>query len=303
MGTEKNQDVHLSYPLHPYIHRAYEILEPFFIRDVIVSKKNGGHGLLYSEDQYMKVLNLLPECAAAVRETLQENWSTKKSTPLDRWNELKKHVSFFIKHGDFSSGRKNSTEERSKKVAKTFHVNYEDEKNRQLLEIFCVEIVIRYTYPRIDINVSKMRNHLLKSPFCVHPKTGRVCVPISKTEYRTFDPFAVPTISQIVQEYFAATKAAAPTDPKEKNDDEMVIAKDPAAKQSGHHKWEHTSLYPYYTKFQNEFLIPLTKESQSYQRQNVTDRKDAVNMDFWIQHQVKSPTQIPNDMTATVTKS
>ena len=56
------------------------------------------------------------------------------------------------------------------------------------------EIMLQYTYPRLDIEVTKGLNHLLKAPFCVHPKTGRVCVPIDPRAADKFDPITVPTV-------------------------------------------------------------------------------------------------------------
>lgn len=62
------------------------------------------------------------------------------------------------------------------------------------------DVVLQYTYPRIDSEVTKHRNHLLKAPFCVHPATGRVCVPVDPRRIDEFDPEAVPTVGQLLRE-------------------------------------------------------------------------------------------------------
>merc|ERR1712238_352005 len=73
-------------------------------------------------------------------------------------------------------------------------------EDQMLLESWPIETIFRYVYPRLDVAVSRMQNHLLKSPFCVHPKTGRVCVPIAADKVQDFDPFVVPTLSQLAAE-------------------------------------------------------------------------------------------------------
>jgi len=73
------------------------------------------------------------------------------------------------------------------------------------------DIVLQYTYPRIDAEVSKHRNHLLKAPFCVHPKTGRICVPIDPERIDEFDPELVPTVGQLLRELDATTSESTGT--------------------------------------------------------------------------------------------
>lgn len=68
------------------------------------------------------------------------------------------------------------------------------------------DIVLQYTYPRLDAEVSKHRNHLLKAPFCVHPKTGRICVPVDPERIDEFDPERVPTVGQLLHELDAVGK-------------------------------------------------------------------------------------------------
>ena len=50
------------------------------------------------------------------------------------------------------------------------------------------EVVLAYVWPRIDENVSLHRNHLLKSFFVAHPKTGRIAMPVCQEVLFDFRP-------------------------------------------------------------------------------------------------------------------
>ena len=80
-----------------------------------------------------------------LREVLSENMPKHKNS-IDRWNMMNSQVNGFL------TKRKNKTK-----------------TTQNILN----EIMLQFAYPRLDIAVSKGLNHLLKSPFCVHPKTGK----------------------------------------------------------------------------------------------------------------------------------
>ena len=54
------------------------------------------------------------------------------------------------------------------------------------------DMMLTYVWPRIDAGVSRHLNHLLKAPCVVHPKTGRVAVPIDAIDYFRFKPGDAP---------------------------------------------------------------------------------------------------------------
>jgi len=76
-------------------------------------------------------------------------------------------------------------------------------KNRisyQELKEWKMNLIFTHCYARLDANVTKTQNHLLKSAYCIHPKTGRVCVPIDPNNAENFDPFSVPTVRSLCAE-------------------------------------------------------------------------------------------------------
>uniref|UniRef100_A0A2D4MKZ1 DNA primase AEP n=1 Tax=Micrurus spixii TaxID=129469 RepID=A0A2D4MKZ1_9SAUR len=125
-------------------------------------------------------------------------------------------------------------------------------------------IMLQYCFPRLDMNVSKGINHLLKSPFSVHPKTGRISVPIDLKKLDDFDPFAVPTISNLCHELDMIGK-------DEGNGKETEGLPESSRKSRDYKK---TSLAPYVKVFE-QFLEEMEK---SYKGQRL--KNSDMQMDF-----------------------
>nr|XP_045008171.1 DNA primase small subunit [Jaculus jaculus] len=189
--------------------RSINIIKKYFEEYALV-----GQDILENKESWDKILALLPE---TIHDELQKHFQ-KSHSSLQRWEQLKKTI---------------STSQ-----------NMKNDKCGPWLEW---EIMLQYCFPRLDINVSKGINHLLKSPFSVHPKTGRISVPIDLQKVDQFDPFTVPTISSICRELDVTS-----TNEKE-NENE-------AESETKHRPrdYKKTSLAPYVKVFE-QFLENLDK--------------------------------------------
>uniref|UniRef100_A0A914EH03 DNA primase n=1 Tax=Acrobeloides nanus TaxID=290746 RepID=A0A914EH03_9BILA len=77
---------------------------------------------------------------------------------------------------------------------------------------FLKAFVLLYAYPRLDVNVSTGINHLLKSPFCIHPSTGNVAVPVNPKTIERFKISDVPRVDKLVTELKKVVKSSEDTD-------------------------------------------------------------------------------------------
>lgn len=189
--------------LHPSIVEAHSLLEPFFLQVL---------------DQQQILRQDLPHLSNILDQTL----TSKEREDMNRFLEASPNASSVQIWREVEK----LANERSLSYAR--NGTY---KQKAECKTLLKDVVIQYTYPRLDINVSKQMNHLLKSPFVAHPKTGRVCVPIDTRRLDEFDPATVPTIGRLVEELNASGSA------------------------------EQTSLRGYTSYFETQFLQPLERDA------------------------------------------
>ncbi|KAI9068075.1 prim-pol domain-containing protein [Trametes sanguinea] len=199
-GKEMHKKVNVrlgSKSLPPSLASAYKMLKPVF-HDLILADQN----CFKSEEGWEALLHLIPD--DDIVRNLREKWAAHpKRSSEDKWQDLEDEI--------------------AEKPTKGKGANYFQATMNAAKE----DIVLQYTYPRLDAEVSKHRNHLLKAPFCVHPKTGRVCVPVDPRTIDQFNPKSVPTVTQLLSEL----DSIAPTEN--------------GASGEHHSDWERTSLKTY----------------------------------------------------------
>jgi len=170
-GGDQARKVALKSPMYPFLDRALEICTDYFERWILGDAKDQGQDILRSVESQKKLLAVVGD--EQIEQDMLESWAEDNETSVNRWKELCARL--------------------AKEAKKQSH-------KKAFLGLRKSEIIMQYTYPRLDVHVSTQMNHLLKSPFVVHPKTGRVCIPIDPETADDFNPFIVPTITDLLRE-------------------------------------------------------------------------------------------------------
>ncbi|THW38114.1 prim-pol domain-containing protein [Aureobasidium pullulans] len=209
-GDKTGKKVNLKRPLHPHIDRSLKILNGYFQTDVLLEQDPWA-----SPGKAAHLLQLLPD--KNLTAALQRKWdSTPHRSSTQKWADIDAVASV--------SGSLSSLTPETLVHAKQ-------------------DIRLEYTYPRLDAEVSKKLNHLLKSPFVIHPGTGRVCVPIDIRRFEDFEPEKVPTVQQLLSEI----------DSWQGNDDKVQ-------------DWQKTSLKPYIELFRDHVNAIMKDERAAEKR-------------------------------------
>lgn len=248
-GAQSGKRVNLKRPLHPHMSRSLDLLSSYFAQTTLVDQET-----FQSPEQEQRLLSLLPD--DALKDALRRKWSSSPGrSSQSKWADI------------------NALAEAGK--SKTL--------NTTTLKYAKQDIVLEYTYPRLDSEVSKKMIHLLKSPFVIHPGTGRVCVPIDGRNPEQFDPLSVPTVSQLLSE-IDAWDAAHPAGiaGAEPVDGEGSAPNNDGSDARGGRKlqdYEKTSLKPYIDYFRS-FIAGVLKEERTGKRERNEEGVKTESMEF-----------------------
>ncbi|KAL9547343.1 hypothetical protein PS6_007197, partial [Mucor atramentarius] len=207
-GAQMARKVKLPSTLHPSLRRSFSIVDAHF-KSLLLSNM----GILDKAETWNKVLAIIPD--VEVREKVESQWTSNSTkSAAEKWSILEKEIS-------------------------------KSEKKKKFRDEVARDIKFQYCYPRLDVKVTTGINHLLKSPFCVHPKTLRVCVPIKVDECENFNPLTVPNLTTLNQELEEYNRA---------NPDNTRLA-----------DYKKTSLKPYiehFEKFVNGMILDVTRSKR-----------------------------------------
>jgi DNA primase small subunit len=216
-GDKGGKRVNLKRPLHPHLKRSLDLLWDPFHSSILIDQDPW-----LDPEKASHLLTLLPD--KTLNTALQKKWDSAPSRPsISKWDDINSLA--------------------SSRVSSSLDVTALKEARQ--------DIVLEYSYPRLDAEVSKKLNHLLKSPFCVHPGTGRICVPIDTRKVEEFDPLAVPTVTQLLGEIDSWDNEYG----SHENDQSKKV-----------NDWEKTSLKEFVDYFR-AFVVGLMKEETKVKRE------------------------------------
>lgn len=167
--------VNIGMKMHTSVKRAYHIIAPAF-KEIIIEDQD----LFSTPDGLKKLMSLIPDNDLKMEFDKALKQLPANSNSAKIWDTFCRHFENVRTSGKGSASRK--------------------------CKFIIEEVQLAFLYPRLDINVSKGLNHLLKAPFCVHPKTGKICVPFRPSTVSDFDPVNVPTLNLLMEEINAFDK-------------------------------------------------------------------------------------------------
>ncbi|AGO10008.1 AaceriAAR018Wp [[Ashbya] aceris (nom. inval.)] len=209
---DRNSEKRISFtrPYHPHLARSLNILKPYFV-DFILREQDPW------QDDNAAVRLLLPAIQdGQLADQLKKHWKENPGrSSEEKWKDIDLLASSMTKQAkrpDYLTRLREAKE----------------------------DLILAILYPKLDVEVTKQTIHLLKAPFCIHPATGNVCVPITED----FSPTSVPKLIQLQHEM-----------------------------ESNGNKVEQTSLQPYIEAFSRHVSV-IVKAELAFRKRNHPEGED-----------------------------